>query len=285
MAQTLFYLPDALPAIEKLVKATDQKLLNLVNRTYGTQYTRYSPWMSIPFRMLHQPATFEWAPGAREFEAGEYAVVKSILNAMNPELDAIPTHEKHDMHLLDLSEDQRLGFNQSMVQAEQRLIEAIPEFRKLVEWMLLKYLPFDVRGGMRDEATDKSQAMSMLWLKGAIFWSHQPNLSVDVLAESIAHELAHQVIIHYQLNDVLIKGNLNEPVYSGVRKVNRPAIASFHASAALTYMILFAQAIGNDQRKSELKVNLQKGLFALRGIQFTPIGQKIYQEMHFILNR
>jgi hypothetical protein len=283
MSQSLFLLPEALPAIQKLVLATDQKLLNLINRTYQTQYAQYSPWMSIPFRMLHRPATFDWAPVNRLYDEGEYGQIMGILNAIDPERDTIPTHENHDMHLLDLSLDDRAAFNQIMFLAEQRLVQAIPSFQSLLDWMLIKYLPFDVRGGVRDDADDHGQAMSMLWLKGAIFWTHTPGRSVDGLAESLAHELAHQVIINYQLNDLLIKGDLNQPVYSGVRKTNRPAIASFHAAAALTYMILFAQATSNDQRKKELQDNLHKGLFALRTVAFTPIGQKIYQEMHRVL--
>ncbi len=283
MAKTLFYLPDALPAIQKLVQATDQKLLSLVNRTYGTQYTQYSPWMSIPFRMLHQPTVFDWAPQSRRFELADHESVKTILDAIDPECEVIPTHENHEMHLLDLNVDQNKEFNQRIIEAESKLISVIPEFERLMDWMIVKHLPFKVHEEWKDEANDQNQAMSTLWFKGVVFSSFEPKVAMDVLAESIAHEIAHQVIIHYQLNDVLIKGNLNEPVYSGVRKTNRPAIAAFHAAAALTYMILFADAIGNQERKRELQENVEKGLFALRGIQFTPIGQKIYQEMHLVL--
>ncbi len=279
MKDRLFFLPGSVSSIEKLVKATDQKLLKLVNRTFGTQYTRYSPWMSIPAGMLRTATVFDWNPVSRFLEDEDYSKVKTVFYGINPDSELIPTHEEHDLQFKELSQEERQSFNQALKDAESRLFEANPAFGNLLELMLLKYLPFET-GGPRTG----SQAMSMLWLKGTVLWRNITQIPTDELAESLAHELAHQVIIHYQLNDELIKGDLNDPIYSGVRKTDRPAISSFHAVAALVYMIVFSDSIGNGARKSELVEDLRKGLFALRTLAFTPLGQQIYLEMHEALD-
>ena len=125
--------------------------------------------------------------------------------------------------------------------------------------------------------------MSVMWLKGVIFFEKKQLSSLEQRVENIAHEVAHQVIINYQLNDFLIDGDLNAKVYSGIRRVERPAIMSFHGAAALSYMLLVAKEYGNQKRIDELRSGLIKTLDSLNEISFTKVGRKIFEEMHEFL--
>lgn len=113
------------------------------------------------------------------------------------------------------------------------------------------------------------------------FWNI--NLQID-----IAHELGHSALIVYQAADPIFVSELDQPVLSGVRKVLRPAIMSFHAAAALAFMIEYLenalfQFQGDELRyvESELqkcKSDLSLALKALEKCEFTDLGKEIFAE-------
>ncbi len=64
------------------------------------------------------------------------------------------------------------------------------------------------------------------------------------LAINIAHEVGHQALMLYQTSDSIIQpAELTRDVYSAVRRIERPAIQSFHALVALVYMYDFVNSI------------------------------------------
>src|SRR5690606_27268990 len=74
------------------------------------------------------------------------------------------------------------------------------------------------------------------------------------LAINLSHELGHQALMIYQGADSILNGDLEFPVYSAIRKTNRPAIMAFHAVTALSYMVLFisdllSNGLLNDQER------------------------------------
>jgi hypothetical protein len=58
-----------------------------------------------------------------------------------------------------------------------------------------------------------------------------------VLAVDLAHELGHQALMLFQLSDSILRSPLKEPVYSSVRRENRPAIMALHGTIASAYMM------------------------------------------------
>jgi HEXXH motif-containing protein len=136
------------------------------------------------------------------------------------------------------------------------------------------------------------------WLKGAIFLSlpeNHPHAALE-LSLNIVHELGHQALMIYQDADPIIK-NLNQPVYSAIRKTNRPAIMSFHALVAIHFMLYFFTKLVNEHshrfnteeinylqdKIKTLKSDFAQGSYSLRHIDFSNLGISMMAEMitHF----
>lgn len=136
------------------------------------------------------------------------------------------------------------------------------------------------------------------YAKGAIFLSipRQKEFPEIELSINLAHEMGHQALMTYQAADQIIDGDLGLPVYSGVRKTNRPAIQSFHAMIALAFMVEYvtkrmmrghlstdAAYIYLGQQKKALVADFDIAIKAFDGIALTPIGQKLYGECQELL--
>lgn len=136
------------------------------------------------------------------------------------------------------------------------------------------------------------------YAKGAIFLSipRQAEHADVELSINLAHEMGHQALMVYQASDQIIEGNLGLPVYSGVRKTNRPAIQSFHAMIALAFMVEYVNDrltqdrlrrsdafVYLERRGEELIADFEVAIEAFKGVVLTPIGQKLYAECRELL--
>ena len=114
----------------------------------------------------------------------------------------------------------------------------------------------------------------------------------SVLAVDLAHELGHQALMLYQLTDKILLTPLDAPVYSTVRRTDRPAIFALHACVAAAYMIETCIAIERAKLSSPLEREFARnsiselvphqriGLESLRKVsKFTQIGQLIFDEL------
>jgi hypothetical protein len=115
----------------------------------------------------------------------------------------------------------------------------------------------------------------------------------SVLAVDLAHELGHQALMLYQLTDKILATPLDTPVYSSVRRTDRPAIFALHACVAAAYMIEVCAAIERSPLSSqierefahnsisELVSHQSVGLESLGKVStFTQIGQLIFDELN-----
>ena len=186
---------------------------------------------------------------------------------------------KYELLVSELDAKKLEYFNAQIRNAESELACIIPYFQPLIKNLIQFYVP--IENASNDHVHD--YGMSLLWFKGAVFFEKGQSFAIERRVENLAHELAHQVIINYQLNDYIIDGDLNEEVYSGIRERLRPAIMSFHGAAALSYMLQVASLYQNKKRTSELKNSLEKTLQSLSEIKFTPVGKVIFEEMHEFL--
>lgn len=111
------------------------------------------------------------------------------------------------------------------------------------------------------------------------------------LAINIAHEVGHQALMLYQTSDSIIHpAELTRNVYSAVRRVDRPAIQSFHALVAVVYMRDFVNSIDlsklNDFEKNFIERQhiqfigwLKANIWDFKKITFTNVGKMIYDEL------
>ena len=108
---------------------------------------------------------------------------------------------------------------------------------------------------------------------------------------NLAHEVAHQVLQVYQASDSIVEeASLRAPVFSVIRRLDRPAILSFHAVLASVFMAEWTHEalrspLPNESQRAWLKAKMREnteaalaGFRALDGIPFTELGSDIRSE-------
>jgi len=279
MSRSLFFGSRATESIIPILESTNSKIVGLTNKNHDSNFNAFSPWMAVPSRMVISPISSTWTPNKRYIDIAELAEIKNILISINQEDDLIPSHEQYQLKVSSLSETEAVHFNAKITEAEKQLCSILPHFRLLIDSLIQKYIPTE-----STLTTGTDFGMSTLWFKGAVFFEKTQNSDLNQRTENIAHEIAHQIIINYQLNDSLIKGSLNERIYSGIRDEKRPAILSFHGAAALSYMLWVQSTLQDTTRAKAIELQLRSTLEDLKNIEFTTIGQKLYEEFHEALN-
>lgn len=138
---------------------------------------------------------------------------------------------------------------------------------------------------------------SSLRARGAIFLSlpNDEKYSRLNLAINLAHELGHQSLMIYQGADRILDSDLDAPLYSVIRKTQRPAINSFHGVVALAFMakfiaeVLNAGSLSDEERKSseqsflEIRQDLGEAICKCSRLRFTKVGEKLFDECKEIL--
>ena len=174
-----------------------------------------------------------------------------------------------------------------------RLLSEVPEFNTILKSVVKCFVPLtntQSKNNLRRNGSGKS----CHWMKGAIFLSlpEKDIFSEIELSINIAHEIGHQVLMIYQDCDEIMP-DISRPIFSAVRKTNRPAIMSMHALVAIYFMYRFVGGllespvlIRNRNCELYLKSRLERlfsdfveGSFALKNVDFSPLGEQMMAEM------
>ena len=254
--------------ISELNAAFKAKALELVNSILDTDYKIYSPWMSN-LEHLHDLSTL--------FEIDDL-----ILLDQN-------SSEKLEAHYLTNENDKNLSLGDVSVHELETLNAAVDlvqgddkDIAELFDEIIKHVVPINTNHLRNKNA---GIGFSTHLAKGSVFLS-VPNKKLE-LAINIAHELGHQCLYIYQTADPIIAQGLDAPVFSYVRKTNRPAIQAFHATVALAFMVRFLTQITPEEREQKyhnqvlnsLKDDFVKSLNAYDSVQFTELGQLLYKDL------
>lgn len=144
---------------------------------------------------------------------------------------------------------------------------------------------------------DKLAGYSSHFARGVIFRTFPSKQSPGTIALDLVHELGHQALMLIQSVDELIVSDKETPVYSEIRKRNRPAIQTFHATAALVYMYILSSSMlekgieleaVNDRNREygmPLKDCVIKSLESLeKKCSFSTVGKAIFEEFYDLVN-
>jgi HEXXH motif-containing protein len=250
------------------------------------EFSSYSPWSSLsalltdepPAFHLTQNPTFErgalvtsenYLASAREFISTKGA--KIIEGLPGPAEDWLP----------DTSASAETA---SLVREARRvLIGSSPVLSRLYLEFVDYVIPL---------ARGRNRGYSSHLARGIIFRSFLPSANKYDVAIDLAHELGHQVLITWQSVDPILTSDADQPVFSEIRKVDRPAIQSFHAAVALAYMLFFVRTLHGDAQCQEaaerrgrtyrgsLGESLEMALDSLnKNCSFSPLGLKMMAEM------
>lgn len=145
-----------------------------------------------------------------------------------------------------------------------------------------------------DVTRENGIGVSMLYARGAVFLSI-PDADEHKglrLAINMAHEIGHQSLFNYQLSDKILNSDQLTPMYSVVRKTERPAIMSFHALTAVSFMIEFLNDLirSSSLNSTELtfakdviskfKKDLRVGINVFSKANFTLLGKRMLSEFN-----
>lgn len=159
---------------------------------------------------------------------------------------------------------------------------------------IIPLVPTDITAGR----SKQGRGFSTQYFRGGIFLD-PPDINefqLDELIINIAHELGHQALIVYQTADKIIEGDPHFPIYSVIRKTERPAILSLHAVVASAYMAEMLEIIRENEhysmaRKEYLSLRLEEninlvrlGLSSLKAVSFTKLGKSICHELQDLID-
>lgn len=144
-------------------------------------------------------------------------------------------------------------------------------------------------------ADGRNRGYSTHLARGVIFRSFPPQANAYDVAIDLAHELGHQVLMAWQSVDKILTTDHEQPVFSEIRQVDRPAIQSFHAAVALAYMLFFVKSMQGSAEcqdaglrrgktyRGTLQASLNMATLSLRkNCKFTPLGLKMMEEMELV---
>lgn len=254
--------------LRELSKAFKAKTLKLVNSVLDTDYKVYSPWMSN-LEHLHNLSML--------FEIDDLILLDQS------------SSEKLEAHYLTDENDRNLSLGDVSVHKLETLNAAVAlvhsddkDIAELFDELIKHVVPINTNH-LQFQST--GVGFSTHLAKGSIFLSI-PNKKLE-LAINIAHELGHQCLYIYQTADPIIAQGLDTPVFSYVRKTNRPAIQAFHATVALAFMIRFLTQITPEERErkyysmvlNSLRDDFMKSLNTYDSVQFTELGHLLYKDL------
>ena len=271
MNESWFFGNSGLDKIKGINNSFKSKTVKYINSKCNGDSTIYSPWMS----------NIENAHFLNDNIRPDEFIVKS-----NNSLLAIskfyssPEDLENKISFSHLSEDQYFLLDKSIQIVQEQNNDISVLFKELIK----NIVPLKVEQG---DFQDLGIGFSTHFAKGAIFLSipYLENESPLQLAINIAHEVGHQSLYIYQTADPIIEDGMSTEVYSYVRKTERPAIQSFHATVALAFMVRFLMQVNPVEslyfRKAldGLKRDFVKSLDSYDAIQFTELGSLLLEDL------
>ncbi len=265
-----------------------KRYVERIQERYSLYGLSYSPWMGIDeflekgkvgtllFETYSRPSISLPPDGLEKLK-----VLKTFKRGESLVLDALS-----EWDVLNSSDVERVEHTNLMFQKAYKLLTGTSEYFSAVFPKLIDVvLPLD-------ETLEFERGFSNHHAKGAIFLApRHGEFAAYKLAISMAHELGHQSLMNYQTADsMIVNGQKKIPVYSGVRKTMRPAMQTYHAIAALAFMIYACDELSKSNidrstsafvhaRRAKYTESMQASLFDLRAkCNFTDVGRYMLQE-------
>lgn len=239
----------------------------------------YQPWMALPPQLLLDVSSTSIV--RPEFRSRFLDL--NHLDSFSNFYSNLPTGcigaELASLQVARATQAQLQLFNEAIHLAEIELVRIQPHYSTLIENLIQAYVPMiDLFGSSHDFG------LSTVWLKGVVFFNIHQTALLNRRVENLAHEIAHQILIHYQMNDFLIhQEHLKAPTFSGIRNTERPAILSLHAAAALSSILQTARIQNENQRAAQAHSWLQRTVQGLKALPLTALGSTLLEEVEDVL--
>jgi hypothetical protein len=243
----------------------------------GSSRLMYSPWMcgsrwekEVPDSLLAPPLTLDFAL----VEDRAYLSMVSEFLASNGKLLDKLIGERVDWSIAEDFRETNPYFFGDYVTA-MNIVNRSIFFKYLYSSLIRMVIP------LRQE---RPRGSSLHDARGMILIGFNKNYNPIDLALDIVHELGHQALAIVQSADAIFADDPYRPVYSEVRKTERPAIQSLHAAAAIAFMVKLLSDLGMEDHvhpdfDCDMRVVLGRAIRWLEdGCQFTPVGRQIMSD-------
>ena len=259
--------------IKELNDAFKAKAISYANSELSSKYTNYSPWMSNTDNLKHMEPIFK--------------------------LDGLVLNDRDEVGILEKfylegELERKLKFGNISLQ-EMKLLESAIEIidnssndiKRLFSEVVKHIVPMNTDSG---DFQKIGNGFSSHLAKGCLFLS-TPKMRSDnelQLAINIAHEVGHQCLYIYQTADKIIKEGINKPIFSQVRKTDRPAIQSFHATVALAFMVRFLGQLKDERLTATdyykkmlttLESDFKNSFSTYDEITFSEVGHLLFEDL------
>lgn len=278
--------------ISSLTQLLDLTQLNAVNSILDSSYTYYSPWMSSydqsclsDLQALHGPKNI------RNLSKDDL-MQRSLLLSSGSGKNLKKIYPSCDGKMYVSTNTDDFNYFSQEINKFLQMISSLDDSWKLrVENLVHEVL---LRKPVNDDYSPRRNGTGLtthLYRKG-IFLS-LPVKSQEYELElmlNLVHEIGHLAMVTYQNYDSIIEKDISRPIFSVIRKTQRPAILSFHAMVATMYMLEFLVDLKRsgleintpisyiNDRSKELIQSLQEALKSFKGMKFSKLGQEIYSE-------
>jgi hypothetical protein len=284
---------NAVPVISTLSATLKKKTVERAWALDGIDYKAYAPWLClrpllsqpIEDRHLLEPS---YSPGGLVVDRGYLENISRFVWGQGHAIMKDLPGDPKDWKILGDPAGVRPHIVQSFASARQ-ILERSAFFRAIYPSLVEMVIPLE---------REKSCGFSSMLARGVVFRSFHKPYTAATLALDVAHEMGHQALILLQSVDPLISSDLMAPVFSEIRKQDRPAIQSLHAAAALAYMLILSRSLKNNNEESDAvrqreaeyggssTESVSKAIHSLKQkCQFTPMGSKVISEFEQIISQ
>ena len=271
-------------AFSLLNQSLRDKTVEFARRKFNHVITRYSPWLcyapvvdSLPPLLIYPP---ERQRGRLILDEAELAVMADFM--AGPGREALSNLPGDYRTWLPKGE----GISDVYDDAVAIIRSASPFLEALFEEIVEAVIPL---GGGRNRGYSTHLA------RGAIFRSLPADNDAYDVAVDIVHEIGHQVLMVWQSVDPILASDPKAPVFSQIRRVDRPAIQTYHATVALAYMRALELALPADplmqaaaarrglSYSESLVHSLRLSIMSIREkCELTELGGKLLDEMEAV---
>ncbi len=169
-------------------------------------------------------------------------------------------------------------------------------FERKFRTLVLEILPI-VSSNPFKRLREGGSGLSSHRYRGGVFLSvpFSKTIELDLLL-NLSHEIGHQALIVYQCADPLILTNPSFKIFSAVRKVDRPAVLSFHALVAIASQVEALAALKAlrpnwydpselHNRMERFRIDKDEAAAALGPLPMTLLGRQIFEECLAIVEK
>jgi HEXXH motif-containing protein len=226
--------PAGAEILTDLAKTADFQSLQRSEEANQTKFSHFEPWMSNAAKRA------EWSDLQRSRSLvpppEDLKKLKKMLNDGGPLRAISPVNVSQDV--ADSDGDLYQSFCSQALWLSDTIKKVSVDHDARLNAMLVEVIPLGTSSSKYASRAD-GEGLSSQTYRGAVFLKLADESAYSNCEDllNFIHELGHQAFNLILNADPIVSGDAEQQVYSVIRKTMRPGVMSFHALAAVAYML------------------------------------------------